>query len=226
MKKILSIIALMLVLALALSACSAPAEEAPAAEAPAAEAPAEAPAEEAPATEEAPAETGEAAPATEVSGDSIQAPMIVTTCGQSPGAVMVNMVAVQSGFTSASDNSLTAETLDTSAYKTLVVTAGTSMKGMGAAGTDVDTEIERCTALMQAAKDAGMVVVGAPIEGMARRTDNSDEKSIEAVMGMADVILVVEDSDSDGFFTDYAAQNNKPLIKVSEALDIASVITE
>lgn len=56
--------------------------------------------------------------------------MIVTTCGQSPGAVMVNMVAVQSGFTSASDNSLTAETLDTSAYKTLVVTAGTSMKGM------------------------------------------------------------------------------------------------
>ena len=32
--------------------------------------------------------------------------------------------------------------------------------------------------------------------------------------------------DSDGFFTDYAAQNNKPLIKVSEALDIASVITE
>ena len=163
MKKILSIIALMLVLALALSACSAPAEEAPAAEAPAAEAPAEAPA-----TEEAPAETGEAAPATEVSGDSIQAPMIVTTCGQSPGAVMVNMVAVQSGFTSASDNSLTAETLDTSAYKTLVVTAGTSMKGMGAAGTDVDTEIERCTALMQAAKDAGMVVVGAHIEGMAR----------------------------------------------------------
>ena len=226
MKKILSIIALMLVLALALSACSAPAEEAPAAEAPAAEAPAEAPAEEAPATEEAPAETGEAAPATEVSGDSIQAPMIVTTCGQSPGAVMLNMVAVQSGFTSASDNSLTAETLDTSAYKTLVVTAGTSMKGMGAAGTDVDTEIERCTALMQAAKDAGMVVVGAHIEGRARRTDNSDEKSIEAVMGMADVILVVEDSDSDGFFTDYAAQNNKPLIKVSEALDIASVITE
>lgn len=222
MKKILSIIALMLVLALALSACSAPAEEAPAAEAPAAEAPAE----EAPATEEAPAETSESAPATEVSGDSIQAPMIVTTCGQSPGAVMLNMVAVQSGFTSASDNSLTAETLDTSAYKTLVVTAGTSMKGMGAAGTDVDTEIERCTALMQAAKDAGMVVVGAHIEGMSRRTDNSDEKSIEAVMGMADVILVVEDSDSDGFFTDYAAQNNKPLIKVSEALDIASVITE
>ena len=80
--------------------------------------------------------------------------------------------------------------------------------------------------IAQAAKDAGMVVVGAHIEGMARRTDNSDEKSIEAVMGMADVILVVEDSDSDGFFTDYAAQNNKPLIKVSEALDIASVITE
>ena len=226
MKKLLALL-LALAMVFALAACGsseAPAEEAPAEDA--AEAPAEAPAEEAPATEEAPAETGEAAPATEVSGDSIQAPMIVTTCGQSPGAVMVNMVAVQSGFTSASDNSLTAETLDTSAYKTLVVTAGTSMKGMGAAGTDVDTEIERCTALMQAAKDAGMVVVGAHIEGMARRTDNSDEKSIEAVMGMADVILVVEDSDSDGFFTDYAAQNNKPLIKVSEALDIASVITE
>ena len=69
-----------------------------------------------------------------------------------------------------------------------------------------------------------MVVVGAHIEGMARRSDNSDQKSIDAVMGMADIILVVEDSDSDGFFTDYAAQNNKPLIKVAEALDAAAIM--
>ena len=35
--------------------------------------------------------------------------------------------------------------------KTLIISTGTSGKGMGAAGTDVNDEIDRCTAVAQAA---------------------------------------------------------------------------
>lgn len=155
---------------------------------------------------------------------TLEGPYIVTTCGQSPGAVMMNMIAVQAGLTSLNDNSLSADGLKVDEYKTLVVTTGTSMKGMGAAGTDVDAEIERCVTLINAAKEAGLTIVGAHIEGMARRTDSADAASIDAVMELADVILVIEDSDSDGFFTKYAEDNNKQLIKVENTLDISSVL--
>jgi hypothetical protein len=155
---------------------------------------------------------------------TLEGPYIVTTCGQSPGAVMMNMIAVQAGLTSLNDNSLSADGLKPDEYKTLVVTTGTSMKGMGAAGTDVDAEIERCVTLINAAKEAGMTIVGAHIEGMARRTDSADAASIDAVMELANVILVIEDSDSDGFFTKYAEDNNKQLIKVENTLDISSVL--
>lgn len=158
-------------------------------------------------------------------GDAaIEGPYMVTSCGQSPGAVMVNMVAVQAGLTSANNNGMTADDLASADCKTLIVTTGTSMKGMGAAGTDVNAEIERCVALIKAAKESGIKIVGAHVEGMARRTDSSDSASIEAVMALADVVLVIEDSDSDGFFTKYAQDNNKPLVKVKDALEIASVL--
>lgn len=159
-----------------------------------------------------------------VEAPKLNGPFIVTTCGQSPGAVMVRMSAMQAKIVANHDNKLTAEKLAATGAKTLIVTSGTSMKGMGAAGTNVETEITRCTALIAEAKKLGMTVVGAHIEGMARRTDSSDAASIEAVMKDADVILVVKDSDSDGFFTKYAQEHNKPLIVAKDALAIGTAL--
>lgn len=154
----------------------------------------------------------------------LEGPYIVTTCGQSPGAVMISMAAMQAGMKVTYNNNLVAEDLVPSEFKTLIVTTGTSMKGMGAAGTDVEAEIQRCLNVIKVAKEAGMVVIGAHIEGMARRTDSSDAASIEAIMKEADIILIVEESDSDGFFTEYAQENEKPMIVVKNALEIGQVL--
>ncbi len=154
----------------------------------------------------------------------LEGPYIVTTCGQSPGAVMIGMSAKQAGVKADYNNKLTADDLKPNDYKTLIVTSGTSMKGMGAAGTNVDAEIDRCTKAIAAAKKAGMTVIGAHVEGMARRTDSSDAASIEAVMMDADVILVVIDSDNDGFFTKYAEEHKKPLFRIKDALAIGTVL--
>lgn len=155
---------------------------------------------------------------------TLEGPFIVTTCGQSPGAVMFNMVAKTAGIDSTNDNALSAETFEAGEAKMLVITTGTSGKGMGAAGTDVDAEIERCVALIEKAREEGLVICCAHIEGMARRTDNSDQASIDAIMELADVVLVIEESDSDNLFTDYTTEHEIPLVKVEKALDIAKVL--
>jgi hypothetical protein len=141
--------------------------------------------------------------------------------------MMIKMSAMQAKLTPAEDKKdLSASDIAGKGYKTLVVTTGTSMKGMGAAGTDVAKEIERCTKLIEAAKAEGMTVIGAHIEGMARRTDASDEATIKAVMPLADFILIIEDSDKDGFFTGYAKEIGKELVVVKDALGVGAKLAE
>ena len=45
-------------------------------------------------------------------------------------------------------------------------------------------------------------------------------------MPLADVILVIQDSDSDGFFTNYAKELGKELIVVKDALSIGAKLAE
>jgi hypothetical protein len=157
----------------------------------------------------------------------VEMPLVATTCGQSPGGMMLKMSAMQAKLSSVSDKKdLRAADIVGKGYKTLVVTTGTSMKGMGAAGTDVEKEIARCTELIKAAKEEGMTVVGAHIEGMARRTDSSDEATIKAIMPLSDFILIIEDSDKDGFFTNYAKELGKDLIVAKDALGVGAKLAE
>lgn len=224
-KKFVALLMAMMMM-MSMAACGgaeAPAEEtadAPAATEQTEEAPAEeAPAEEAPAAEgETSGEAATSAPA-EFDG-KIHGPFLMTTCGQSTGSVMLHMVAGQIGATSTDDHSLAADAVASSGAKTLVITTGTSGKGMGAAGTDVNDEIERCTAVAEAAKEAGMTIVVAHVEGMARRTDSADQSSIDSMLPFADVIMVVEESDSDKLFSNYASENNIPIVIAKDALGL------
>ena len=210
MKKLFAML-LAVVMVLSMAACGG--SSAPAAtEAPAAtQAPAAAPA--------APAAPAAAA---EFTGKLV-APFAVTSCGQSPGATMLNVVATQAQLTSVCDNAMTADAIP-EGTKTLIITMGTSGKGMGAAGTDVNMELARCTELANAAHAAGMLVVGAHVEGMARRTDANDQASIDGILALPDAVLVSDDSDTDGFFTDYSKAHSIPLLKVPKALDAGSVM--
>lgn len=211
MKKLIALILAMMML---LAACGNSAAPAPTA-APAA------PEAEAPAAPEAEAPAASAEPV-EFSG-KLPAPFAITSCGQSPGATMLNVVANQAGLTSVNDNAMDVSGLPADT-KTLIITTGTSGKGMGAAGTDVNMELDRCLALAEAAKKAGMLVCCAHVEGMSRRTDANDQASIDGILAIADVVLVIDDSDSDGFFTNYCNTNNLPLLKVPVALNAADVM--
>ncbi|AFM21996.1 MAG TPA: DUF6305 family protein [Acetomicrobium flavidum] len=157
----------------------------------------------------------------------IKPPIIITTCGQSPGAVMVKMSIMQAQIAPVeNNNTITASELKGKGYKTLIVTTGTSGKGMGAAGTNVNKEIARCKEVIEEAKKEGILVITAHVEGMARRTDSADQQSIDEIMPLGDVMLVVADSNSDGYFTKLAKKYNKPLIEAKDALEIGAKLKE
>lgn len=157
----------------------------------------------------------------------LHGPFVMTTCGQSAGSVMFHVVATQAGLTSVDEHQLLEREMDTVAAgaKTLVITTGTSGKGMGAAGTDVNSEIERCTAVANKAKEMGMTIVCAHIEGMSRRTDANDQSSIDAILPLADVIVCVEQSNSDNYFSDYAEANDIPIIIVPDTMGLGDYLS-
>jgi len=158
----------------------------------------------------------------------VELPLIVTTCGQSPGALMVWVLSKQIKLPCDRKDLLTAEDLKAKAaegnpYKTLIITTGTSMKGMGAAGVDIDYEVARIEAIIEEAKKEGILIIGAHIEGMARRVDATDAASIATVIPESKLLLIREDSNEDGYFTKAAEEQGIPIITFKETLDLADV---
>ena len=161
----------------------------------------------------------------------VELPLVVTTCGQSPGALMVWVLSKQIKLPCDRDDLLTAEDLKAKAeegnpYKTLIITTGTSMKGMGAAGVDIDYEVARIEAIIAEAKKEGILIIGAHIEGMSRRVDATDAASIATVIPESKLLLIREDSNEDGYFTKAAEEQGIPIITFKETLDLSDIFKQ
>jgi hypothetical protein len=159
-----------------------------------------------------------------------QAPVLVTSCGQSPGPLKLTVFLKKLGIAYDYKSDATDKDLASKKYGTLIVVTGASLKGMGAAGVSMKDELARTAALIDAAKKGGVLLIGAHIEGMARRSqgaeagDNSDEQSIDAVCPRSQALLVRKDGDEDGRFTAIAKKQNIPMISFEKNLEIEGVL--
>jgi len=159
-----------------------------------------------------------------------QAPVLVTSCGQSPGPLKITVFLKRLGIEHEYKSDATVQDVASKRFKTLIIVTGASLKGMGAAGVSIKDELARTAAIIDAAKKAGVLVVGAHIEGMARRSqgaeagDTSDEQSIDAVCPRSQVLVVRKDGDEDGRFTAIAKKQNIPLIAFEKNLEIEGVM--
>lgn len=159
---------------------------------------------------------------------ALKTPIIVTTCGQSPAALMVQLICDEVELYCENIDLLTADELAaecpidaaTQSVRVLIVTTGTSLKGMGAAGVDVDSEVARCTALIEMAKERGVFVIVAQIEGPSRRVDEYDELTITSMSPLADLLITRTDINEDGYFTTLAEEKGIPQIFIEKTLDL------
>ena len=164
-------------------------------------------------------------------------PVVITSCGQSPGPmklkVFMNRLKFEHEYNlqvSAAD--LVAKKEADTPFKALIIVTGASLKGMGAAGVDIDDELERIRGLIAEAKKQKILIIGAHIEGMARRAqgaapgDNTDEISIDAVCPESNLLIVRKDGNEDGRFTTISKEKNIPLIEFEKNMDLAQVLKD
>jgi hypothetical protein len=149
-------------------------------------------------------------------------PAIVTTCGQSPGALMIKMLGNMVKLPIEEQGLLTAD--QAKKYKTVFITMGTSLKGMGAAGIDIDAEVKRVNAIIAQAKKSGALIIGTQLEGPSRRTDETDERSNQTVTSHADLLIIRRDVNHDGFFTKKAKEKGIPIVLVDQAMEAKDVL--
>jgi len=150
----------------------------------------------------------------------LKGPILITPCGQSPGGVYVKVICRQIKIEADLEDDAKVETLSAKPYKTLMIITGTSLKGMGSAGVELDDEIARCEAVVKKAKSMGMKVIVAQIEGTSRRVDDSDERSIRSMTPLGDVLITHKDINADGYFTKSAAEKHIPQIFIAQQLDL------
>lgn len=164
-----------------------------------------------------------------------ETPVLVTSCGQSPGPNTIKVVLQRLKLEGVTDPLATAETLKAKAaegapYRSVIIVMGASLKGMGAAGISIEDEIKRSETLIAEAKKAGLTVIGAHVEGMKRRAqgatagDTTDEQSIDAVAPRSDILLIYKEGNSDGRFTVISKAANIPLIEVEKMMDFVPAL--
>lgn len=163
-------------------------------------------------------------------------PVLITSCGQSPGATMLKVIfnrldletepaPYEVNVLAAADDLQAAEEAGRP-FQSLIIVMGASLKGMGAAGISIDDELERIAALIDAAEAKNITIIGAHIEGMKRRAqgaspgDNTDELSIDAVAPESDILLINKSGDEDQRFTNIADSQDIPMVTVEKNLEL------
>jgi hypothetical protein len=143
-------------------------------------------------------------------------PLLITSAGQNAEVQIASVLAKRSGLTFALAKQATAADLKDT--KTLVLVLGTSLKGLGAAGLDVDKERGRVMELLASAQKAKVQLLCLHLGGEARRGEQSDNLIAE-VIPLAKMVIVVKSGNADGFFTKLCQSKNVPLVEVEKTAD-------
>ena len=174
---------------------------------------------------EAPAAQDAAAPAGDVKAIEAgvcETPAVLTSIGQSADVDIVNTICSKAGIEVTKDSAVSADTLPADC-KTLILAVGGSSKGLGAAGIDADQELARATALFEKAKGQGTKIVAMHTGGSARRGTLSDSFIVPAFEA-ADIVIVVEEGDSDGLMKGIASKNGAAMEYVKQIADCMTTL--
>ena len=143
-------------------------------------------------------------------------PLLLTSAGQNAEVQIAAVLAKRAGL----DYSLSKMAVpeDLAAAKTLVLVLGASLKGLGAAGLDMDKERSRVMDLAAAAQKSDIALLCLHLGGESRRGQQTDDLIAE-VLPLAKMLIVVKSGNSDGFFTRLCQQRSIPLIEVEKPAD-------
>lgn len=132
---------------------------------------------------------------------ALQQPVLITSAGQSADVTLAGSLCKKAGLEAKVIPAATSA--DFKGFRTILIVAGFSSKGLGAAGTSRDQELERVKKVIAAAQTAKLPILMMHIGGKARRGVQSDDFN-KLVAESARQLIVVRQGNEDGFFTKIA----------------------
>ena len=153
---------------------------------------------------------------------SFERPALLTSVGQSSDIAIVKVM-LNTQLKLGLDYKPLAQPAEVAGMRTVVIVAGASTKGLGAAGIDLPKEMERATALVKAAKAAGARIIVMHTGGEARRGKTSNDL-ISLVVPDADYVVVVAAGNKDKLFNTLASKRNVPVIEVERMADAGAAV--
>jgi hypothetical protein len=143
-------------------------------------------------------------------------PNLITSVGQSADVQMASVLAKRAGLNSALKK--TAAVKDLEGVKTLTLVLGASLKGLGAAGIDVDYEKKRVRELILEAKKRNIPILSLHLGGEARRGQLTDQLIAE-FLPLSQMVIFVKSGNHDGLFSKICEENNIPFVEVEKTVD-------
>jgi len=162
-------------------------------------------------------------PTSIISRDSTQSlsrfhqPLLITSAGQSADVQIAGVLAKRAGLTA--DLIKDASSQDLADKKSLALVIGVSMKGLGAAGLDLEQEKSRVMGLITEAQKKDIPLLCLHLGGEARRGELSDQM-IQAFLPFAQMAVVVKSGNKDGLFTKICTDENIPLLEVDRTSEV------
>jgi hypothetical protein len=148
-------------------------------------------------------------------------PVLLTSAGQSADVTIAGMLFKKANIQAKALP--LAKTTDLEGVKTLVVVAGFSSKGLGAAGVSREQELTRVKSLIAAAQEQKLKIITLHLGGKARRGNQSDDFNKMAAEASS-YLLVVKQGDEDQFFSKIAAEKKIPFELVDKIADAVQPI--
>lgn len=149
----------------------------------------------------------------------IQTPVLYTALGQSPDAKTMSVLGTRAKLNG--EFKPLANAQDIAAVKTVFVTVGTSLKGFGSAGVNIQTEAARADEIAKTAKAKGVYLILVHIGGDGRR-DAMTNTLLDRLAPNADAFIVYDKGNGDGYFN--KAAGNKPLVLTPKTVDVTKVL--
>lgn len=148
-------------------------------------------------------------------------PVLITSAGQSADVTIAGMIFKRANVQAKSV--ALAKPADLDGIKTLVMVAGFSSKGLGAAGISREQEIARVQTILKTAKEKKLRIITLHIGGKARRGNQSDDFN-KMTAEASHYLLVVKQGDEDKFFSNIAVEKKIALDLVDKIADAVQPI--
>lgn len=155
--------------------------------------------------------------------ENVSTPVLITSIGQSADVSMLDALMKKVGADYTFNATASAE--EVAGYKTVIIACGASSKGLGAAGISQEDEIARAEAIIKAVQDNGITAIAAHLGGSARRGALSDQFN-DMALSVANYIIVVEEGNDDGKFTDAASDKGVPITLLHSVANALTPLTD